>query len=174
MVRITSLFAFLAADLFEIGSRIQNASKVPPQAVRVNRSLVRDGVFDSAELLSLIAEPRTTPYNRARIASRLLTAEATGDFGPSYGPCEVVHPWLDTCTAVPVDRFFSVAKWMFPIYGALHLVPPILFKWKHFLEDPWRVITRAGVGTARSSAFLGVFVVIYQSPYLSHIFCFLD
>lgn len=52
---------------------------------------------------------------------------------------------------------------MLPIYGALHFVPPILFKWKNFLKDPGAVIVRAGLGSMRSSAFLGVFVVIYQS-----------
>ncbi|KAL5487505.1 hypothetical protein ACEPAI_5613 [Sanghuangporus weigelae] len=144
-------------------SWIQNASKVPPQAVRTNRTLVRDGLFDTTDFLTLIADEYTTPNNRARIAARLLSAEAFDEFGPRYAPCEVVHPWLDSCMAVPVDRFFSVAKWMFPIYGALHLVPAVLFKWKRFLDDPSRVLIRAGLGTARSSAFLGVFVVIYQT-----------
>ena len=143
--------------------RIQNASKVPTEAVRVNHSLVRDAVFDTTHFLNLIADENTTPNNRARLAARLLSAEAFDEFGPRYAPCEVVHPWLDSCMIVPIDRFFSVAKWMFPIYGALHLVPPVLFKWKHFLQHPSNVLIRAALGTARSSAFLGVFVVIYQS-----------
>ncbi|EJD01717.1 uncharacterized protein FOMMEDRAFT_142253 [Fomitiporia mediterranea MF3/22] len=142
---------------------IQNASKVPPQAVKANRTLIRDGYFEPDDFLLLLSDPVTTPLNRARIASRVLSAEEFSDFGPRYAPCEVVHPWLDSCMEVPLDRFLSVAKWMFPIYGALHLVPPVLFKWRHFLENPGEVFLRAGLGTARSSAFLGVFVVIYQT-----------
>jgi len=56
---------------------------------------------------------------------------------------------------------------MLPIYGALHFVPPILFKWKNFLRDPGAVVMRSGLGSFRSSAFLGVFVVIYQT-----LFCY--
>jgi hypothetical protein len=52
---------------------------------------------------------------------------------------------------------------MFPIYGALHVVPMILFKWKTFFDHPVRMLVKAMGGTMRSSAFLGVFVVIYQS-----------
>lgn len=80
-----------------------------------------------------------------------------------YAPCSTVHPAVSACSSVPLDRFFAVFKWMLPIYGALHFVPPILFKWKNFLQDPGAVIVKAGLGSIRSSAFLGVFVVIYQS-----------
>lgn len=52
---------------------------------------------------------------------------------------------------------------MLPIYGALHFVPAVLFKWKNFVKDPGHVLFKAGVGSIRSSAFLGAFVVIYQS-----------
>ncbi|KAH8118868.1 hypothetical protein DFH11DRAFT_704915 [Phellopilus nigrolimitatus] len=142
---------------------IQNASKVPLKGVRVNRSLVRDGVFDFADLESLIGAPSTTSANRTELAARLRTAQASAEFGPRYGPCAAIHPWLDSCTAVPLDRFVSVFRWMFPIYGALHLVPAVLFKRQKFWEQPWRVLARAGWGTTRSSAFLGVFVIIYQT-----------
>jgi hypothetical protein len=52
---------------------------------------------------------------------------------------------------------------MLPIYGALHFIPKVLFKRKEFLKDPWAILLKAGWGTTRSSAFLGVFVIIYQS-----------
>lgn len=64
---------------------------------------------------------------------------------------------------MPLDRFFAVFKWMLPIYGALHFIPAVLFKRKAFMNDPGKMLVRAGLGTTRSSAFLGVFVVIYQS-----------
>jgi hypothetical protein len=56
---------------------------------------------------------------------------------------------------------------MLPIYGALHFVPAVLFKWKVFMQDPGKVLMRAGLGSLRSSAFLGVFVVIFQSKLIS-------
>ena len=54
---------------------------------------------------------------------------------------------------------------MFPIYGALHLIPMVLFKRNTVMKDPAHMLVRAGWGTARSSAFLGVFVVIYQCEF---------
>ncbi|KAG8792199.1 hypothetical protein FRC12_006836 [Ceratobasidium sp. 428] len=39
----------------------------------------------------------------------------------------------------------------------------LLFKRKEFMKQPWSMLKRSAYGTARSSAFLGVFVVIYQS-----------
>ena len=82
---------------------------------------------------------------------------------PGYAPCSVIHPALTSCMSVPLDRFFAVFKWMLPIYSALHFAPAILFKWKAFKRDPGKVLVKASLGSARSSAFLGVFVVIYQS-----------
>lgn len=63
---------------------------------------------------------------------------------------------------VPVSRFLAVFKWMLPIYGALHFIPPILFKRKVFFKSPLKVLLRSALGTGRSSAFLGLFVIIYQ------------
>lgn len=61
-----------------------------------------------------------------------------------------------------LDRFIEVSRWMLPIYSALHFVPSILFRWNVFRADPARVLMRASVGSMRSSAFLGAFVVICQ------------
>lgn len=142
--------------------RIQQASKVPKEAVLVNRSMTREGTFDPRHIEKIIASPETTAGNQALLASRILNGQA-GNWGPRQAPCETTHGWVDDCRNAPLDRFLSVSKWMLPIYGALHLIPAVLFKRKVFLENPWRVLARAGLGTARSSAFLGVFVVIYQS-----------
>ena len=69
--------------------------------------------------------------------------------------------------SVPLDRFFAVFKWMLPIYSVLHFAPAILFKCKAFIRDPGRVLVKSGLGSLRSSAFLGVFVVIYQGKLTS-------
>jgi hypothetical protein len=90
-----------------------------------------------------------------------------GFYFPFYAPCAAVHPALSDCNSVPLDRFFTVFKWMLPIYGALHFVPAVLFKRRAFMEDPGKVLVKAGLGSVRSSAFLGVFVMIYQGAFSS-------
>jgi len=62
----------------------------------------------------------------------------------------------------PIDRFFAVFRWTLPIYGALHVVPMLLFKRKAVARAPGPMVLRASWGTMRSAAFLGVFVAIYQ------------
>lgn len=131
---------------------------------------MREGNFDIGTMQTLLDLPTATPSNKADMTARILRARS-GDFGDPVGPCPAVHPWLDSCLAVEVDRFFAVSKWMFPVYGALHFVPAVLFKPKAFLENPQRILARALLGTMRSSAFLGVFVCIYQCmccPHASH------
>ncbi|PFH47134.1 hypothetical protein AMATHDRAFT_152910 [Amanita thiersii Skay4041] len=154
---------------------IGEAAKVPRQCVDINHGLVRENQFDVRSLDQLCARADITPANLTDLMNvRELfypaSASATRDpstYYPKYAPCSAVHPALTSCKAVPLDRFFAVFKWMLPIYGALHFIPPILFKSKTFVNNPRRVMIRAGLGSIRSSAFLGVFVVIYQT-----LFCY--
>jgi hypothetical protein len=57
----------------------------------------------------------------------------------------------------------QVFRFMFPVYGALHVIPALLFKWAQVRKAPAGVLLKALKGTCRSSTFLGIFVVIYQS-----------
>ncbi|CAE6466686.1 unnamed protein product [Rhizoctonia solani] len=163
---------------------IQRASKVPAACVRMNHDLTRTGKFNLDDIKELISwevrvfpvikeyglthcnRQKTTPANRDRLMARLEGA-TKGSFGPHFAPCAAVHPWFDSCRSVPLDRFITVSSWMFPIYGALHFIPMILFKQGEFMRHPWKMLKRSAYGTARSSAFLGVFVMIYQTY-----FCF--
>jgi len=107
-----------------------------------------------------------TSSNKAELLSfrhNYLNPSSHRKYAYRYVPCGATHPAVSACSSVPLDRFFSVFRWVLPVYGALHFIPSILFKWKKFLKDPGSVIVRAGLGSIRSSAFLGVFVVIYQS-----------
>ena len=106
------------------------------------------------------------------LARRALELADPPSWGPYFGPCSAVHPWLNSCLNVPLERFWEVFKWMFPIYGALHLIPMVLFKRNTVMKDPAHMLVRAGWGTARSSAFLGVFVVIFQGECLFSALCF--
>jgi hypothetical protein len=62
----------------------------------------------------------------------------------------------------PIERFFTVFRWTLPIYGALHVVPMLLFKRKAIARQPVPMVFRASWGTMRSATFLAVFVAIYQ------------
>ncbi|KAJ3504032.1 hypothetical protein NLJ89_g8152 [Agrocybe chaxingu] len=154
-------------------SWISQASKVPPECVRMNHDLVRDGVLNVADIDSLVRRVDITPSNKADLLAlrnaflNPLPKDASGvaPYFPLYGPCSSVHPTLSSCADVPLDRFFAVFKWMLPIYGALHFIPAVLFKRKAFVQDPAKMLIKASLGSMRSSAFLGVFVIIYQTLY---------
>jgi len=154
---------------------IGQAAKVPEECVRINHDLVRNEVLNIKDLDDLVLRQDTTSFNksdllslRSQIVNPLsrLPGQVT-PYLPRYSPCSATHPALSSCFSVPLDRFFAVSKWMLPIYGALHFVPAVLFKWKAFTQDPGRVLVKSGLGSLRSSAFLGVFVVIYQTMFCS-------
>jgi hypothetical protein len=102
------------------------------------------------------------------LALRSSAAAPIPDFGVRYVICPAVHPMMDSCAALVMPRFFGVFKWMLPVYGALHFIPMILFKRKLFMKHPKEMLLKAGWGTTRSSAFLGVFVIIYQGVFFSY------
>jgi len=141
---------------------IQTASKVLPQTVSMNHDLVRTHKFDLKDLETMIKWKRTTPNNKI-VLNELMASAKKGNFGVPFARCEVTHPWLDSCKAVEVERFFQVSLWMAPIYGALHFIPMLLFKRAQFMKDPVKMLSRSAYGTLRSSTFLGIFVVIFQS-----------
>ncbi|KAF9459161.1 hypothetical protein BDZ94DRAFT_1300726 [Collybia nuda] len=149
---------------------IGQAAKVPAECVRMNHDLVREHTFNVADLDRLTTRSDITSSNvkdLLDLRSLFLSPPDPSNpaYFPHYAPCSAVHPALTSCSSVPLDRFFAVFKWMLPIYGALHFVPAVLFKRKSFMQDPGKVLVRAGMGSMRSSAFLGVFVVIYQTMY---------
>ncbi|ELU45341.1 hypothetical protein AG1IA_00624 [Rhizoctonia solani AG-1 IA] len=161
--------------VYALQLRIQRASKVPTACVRMNHDLTRTGKFNIEDIKELISWEKTTPANKDRLMARL-EAATKGHFGPHFAPChysEAVHPFFDSCKSVPLDRFIAVSSWMVPIYGALHFIPMILFKQSEFMKQPLKMLKRSAYGTARSSAFLGVFVhtsvsnTIYISPHAS-------
>ncbi|KAF8549936.1 hypothetical protein OG21DRAFT_1488152 [Imleria badia] len=143
---------------------LSKAAGAPITAIEMVRDLNRMGTFDVSHLDKILAREDLAPANRTAILARKALATATPpDFGPPYPPCGVVHPWIESCMAVPLPRLWTVFQWGFPIYGALHLIPLMLFKRNAFLSNPLRMLWKAAWGTIRSSAFLATFVATYQS-----------
>ncbi|KAJ7512880.1 hypothetical protein B0H11DRAFT_1947807 [Mycena galericulata] len=141
---------------------VLGASRVSGEGVKINFRAVREHTLDIPSVDVIMARADTTPANVTALAA-LRTAGLGGAEIPFYAPCPVIHPALTSCWSVPLDRFADVFKYMLPIYSALHFLPSILFRWRMFRADPARVLLRAGMNSVRSSAFLGAFVVIYQS-----------
>ncbi|KIP03793.1 hypothetical protein PHLGIDRAFT_110411 [Phlebiopsis gigantea 11061_1 CR5-6] len=140
------------------------AAKVPSEGIRMNLDLVRTRRFNVADLETILQRSDLTPLNRTVLLQRKAMALATPpDFGSPFGPCEAVHPWFDSCMPIPWERFMFVFKQSLPLYGALHFIPMLLFKWGVVYNEPLKMLTKAGVGTLRSSTFFGMCVVIYQS-----------
>ncbi|KAE9408221.1 hypothetical protein BT96DRAFT_27185 [Gymnopus androsaceus JB14] len=150
---------------------VANAAKVPHAAVRMNYDLVRQHTVNLQDVDSIIARSEITPSNKASLLSfkdaflklRTMSAGDSVPYFPYYGTCSAIHPAQSSCWSVPPIRFFQVARWMLPIYSALHLIPAVLFKRETFMRNPLKVLLKAAIGTGRSSAFLGIFVIIYQS-----------
>ncbi|KAF9226931.1 hypothetical protein BS17DRAFT_776359 [Gyrodon lividus] len=140
------------------------ACGAPVPAVEMVRDINRTGTFDIRNLDKVLQREDVIPVNRTAILARRALATSTPpNFGPPYPPCGAVHPWVESCMAVPLPQLWAVFKWAFPIYGALHFIPMMLFKRKAFLLNPLRMLWRAGWSTIRSSAFLATFIAAFQS-----------
>jgi len=86
------------------------------------------------------------------------------------------HPTSDSCMVHLVKLWPLVARWIMPVYAAVHFVPPLLFRRKAVLKEPARYLSRFFIGTLKSSAFLATFVAIYQGLvcYQRHVWFFLQ
>ncbi|GJJ06876.1 hypothetical protein Clacol_001072 [Clathrus columnatus] len=145
---------------------IQAASKTHRETILINKDLVREGHFNIGDMERILNHDTTHPTMRQRLNDELVRAR-TGDFGPRYASCAVVHPTVTSCTVQSIKAFIEVFGWSMPFYGALHLIPPLLFKRKSFMRDPKAKLLRALGGTIRSSTFLGTFVTIYYTYFCS-------
>ncbi|KAI5474992.1 peroxisomal membrane protein 4 [Pseudohyphozyma bogoriensis] len=159
------MYAWLMApDTLAPGYRkfITNASGVCPPCLPVNLSTTRHGEFDPViARQALTWKKKPTSLNATLIEAYAARGEA-GDFGDRFAPCEVVHPWIENCRWVAVDRWQSVFRLMFPVYGALHVIPPILLRHRAFRKAPIKVLKKSIFGTLRSCSFLASFVVLFQ------------
>ena len=142
----------------DVGSqhdRLGHLIQVPHEVISTHHNMVRHGTYDPADLAQILARPDLHPDNATYLEQWRTTL-------PPYASCAMSHPHVPRCLSVPQDRILSVARWTLPIYGALHFVPLLFFKRAAFTRAPARMALRAAWGTARSTAFLSVAVVIYQ------------
>ena len=130
-------------------------AQVPKEVLSTHYNMIRRGTYDPADLARVLARPDLHPANATYLAQWQKTL-------PTYGPCAMAHPRHPRCLSVPQERVLAVARWTLPIYGALHFVPLLFFKRAALMRAPARMALRAAWGTARSTAFIAVAVVMYQ------------
>ncbi|KAI8142242.1 hypothetical protein BJV82DRAFT_516914 [Fennellomyces sp. T-0311] len=136
------------------------AARVPHDLLRLNEKNVRGGALTTHETLHAIQKFRPTPH-------AVKVVENMPEF-PVAVPCEAIHPWIDGCHATAFERFVKVCQAMLPVYGTLHLVPMLVFRTKAFTKSPVSMLSKTALGTAKSCAFLGLFVTLYQYQFCAH------
>jgi hypothetical protein len=170
-------------------SWITTASHISPDALPIHRDIMKTQSSSSNLALGLFGDgkvpsplptsdgsvryPSVAPNKRNR---RGITGENVKKIvewmkGQDNGqkenhvPCAVVHPWENSHLWGPLDRFVEVTRWILPVYTTLHFVPAVFLRMRAFRKDPIKVFLRSLFGSIRSSSFLGVFVIIFQTTF---------
>ncbi|UZJ51618.1 hypothetical protein CBS101457_000938 [Exobasidium rhododendri] len=172
-------------------SWITQASHISPAALPIHRDIMHNNRSEAAKALghftdgkvpspllstsssSMMRYPNVAPNKANRRGVTGKNVQGIIDFmkGQEVGkrvshvPCEVVHPWENSHLWSPVDRFVEVVRWIMPVYMTLHFVPAVFLRMRSFKKDPARVFLRSLFGSIRSSSFLGLFVIIFQTTF---------
>ncbi|ORZ10262.1 hypothetical protein BCR41DRAFT_338819 [Lobosporangium transversale] len=132
-----------------------NTARVPAEALAFNRARVRGFPVDVSQVAALVRRHKPTP--------KALETVSKLDAFTDMIPCAVLHPSYDSCTYNNAERFVQVTKNILPVYATLNFVPLLVLRMKRLLANPVSVLSRTSFNTLRSSIFLAVFVVVYQS-----------
>ncbi|PHZ12325.1 uncharacterized protein RHIMIDRAFT_203365 [Rhizopus microsporus ATCC 52813] len=136
------------------------AARCPKEALMLNNLNVR-GISVSPKL-ALDSIQHLHPTSHAiKVISQL-------DPNPAAIPCEILHPWVDSCNLTAIERFFNVFKSYLPVYGTLHFVPMLLLRTQHLRKDPTGMLSKTTKATLKSGAFLATFVTVYQYQICMH------
>ncbi|KAF9983769.1 hypothetical protein BGZ75_004756 [Mortierella antarctica] len=144
----------------EFFSFMVKTARVPAEALALNRSLVRGFPLDLTQVRSLVDR-----FNPTALALQSVSVMSDR---PDTLPCAVLHPWIDSCRTNSLQRFGQVTKEIFPVYATLNFVPLVVLRMKRLLKDPANVLFKTSFNTLRSSAFLAVFVSLYQTQICTH------
>ncbi|KAI9248612.1 hypothetical protein BY458DRAFT_526365 [Sporodiniella umbellata] len=136
------------------------AARCPQEALLLNNLNVRGFPITPELALDSIQHLRPTPKAIQTIQHLPIDLPAI--------PCDLLHPWKDSCHATALERFFKVFKSFMPVYGTLHLVPALLLKSQHFKKDPLGMLKKIIWATLKSGTFLGTFVTLYQYQMCMH------
>ncbi|ODO10135.1 hypothetical protein I350_02363 [Cryptococcus amylolentus CBS 6273] len=142
-------------------------SRVPQFAITANRTQVRQGFVGEDMIQQALNFKGITPENRIRLTDYLSSIRSGHQ--PNAAPCAMIHPWRSDCTSTNLARFFSVFRFMLPMYSALHLIPMLVLRRHSMRKNPVGMLGKALLGISRSCSFLGVFVFIYQALFCARV-----
>ncbi|KAF9155328.1 hypothetical protein BG015_010260 [Linnemannia schmuckeri] len=137
-----------------------NTARVPPEALAFNRARVRGFPIDVSQVQALVQRFKPT-------AKSVETVSKLTEYTDLI-PCAVLHPSYDSCKVNNAERFVQVTKNILPVYATLNFVPLLVLRMKRLMADPVNVFSKTSFNTLRSSVFLAVFVVLYQSQICGH------
>lgn len=170
-------------------SWITQASHISPTALPIHRDIMRNNKSEASKAIPLFPDgkipspmptsgeslrfPNLAPNKSNRRGVTGKSVKGVIDYMKSQDegkklyhiPCEIVHPWENNHFWSPIDRFLEVTRWILPVYMTLHFVPAVFLRMRAFRKDPIRVFLRSLFGSVRSSSFLGVFVIIFQTAF---------
>ncbi|KAF9116088.1 hypothetical protein BGX27_004885 [Mortierella sp. AM989] len=137
-----------------------NTARVPTEALAFNRARVRGFPLDMQEVTAMVKRYKGTPKALETVSKMTEWTNVV--------PCAVIHPHVDSCRRNNMERFVEVTNGILPVYATLNFVPLLVLRIKKLLADPVNVLSRVTFNTIRSSVFLAVFVVVYQSQICGH------
>ncbi|KAI8969195.1 hypothetical protein BDF20DRAFT_907926 [Mycotypha africana] len=138
-----------------------NAAQCPEGSLLLNAKSVRGTPIASEETMSVVKKLHPTKQ-ALEVASGIPSTQVP------VIPCEVIHPWNNSCCITNIERFIKVFKAFLPVYGTLHFVPMLLLRRKHFISDPGYMIKKTAISTLRSGAFMASFITLYQTAICMH------
>ncbi|KAJ3272627.1 hypothetical protein HDV01_005374 [Terramyces sp. JEL0728] len=76
-------------------------------------------------------------------------------------PCLIYHPKEDSCISCSAKKWYQVFMQMTPVYLSLNIVPVLVLKTKHFLQNPSKYLSQS----FQSVLFSGTFIASYISSF---------
>lgn len=120
-----------------------------------------EGAMQDPPVFSAMGPTKYNPYGVSKDAVALMHRWFYyGD--PDRVNCVMAHPHTTNHLYAFTEVFASVWKRIMPVYLTLYLVPSLFLRPSAFLKDPKKSLLRIILGASRSSAFLGLYNVLFQ------------
>ncbi|CAD6569098.1 MAG: hypothetical protein TREMPRED_005046 [Tremellales sp. Tagirdzhanova-0007] len=101
----------------EYNDWILKASRVPEFGLLAHRTVMRKGLIEPLQVQRALQYKALTSSNRTALQD-LLHKIRNGWKPDGAVPCEMIHPWCDSCTETNFRRFFSVFVYASRLLGA--------------------------------------------------------
>jgi hypothetical protein len=139
--------------------------RVPQQMVEMNREIAFGSPsFEFSGLALQQAKYAPSFENKALLKSFV---EKYGGRLP-FVPCSLLHPHTTHCTKYCSYVWLKTFVEMFPVYGALNVIPLLVLRTNTFIKEPLQCTKRMVRNTIQSSSFISTFVFLFQSGLCLH------